>query len=206
MGRMEPISTGVPHGKGPVDVVVTGASTGGPPAVERILAALPRRFRVPVVICQHMPPGFTQLWAERLDHVSKLTVREAVDREVLEPGRAYVAPIGMQARLERGPQGRRVRLFEDFADSLHVPSIDILMSSVAECYGSLSLGVLLTGLGADGALGMLSLRRAGGHTIAQDEATSQAYPMPGSAVELGAVAESMPLERIADRVMELAEL
>lgn len=191
-------------GAGPVGVVVVGASAGGPAAVERLLRGIPEDFAPPVVICQHMAAGFTRGWAEHLDGVCPLRVREAADREALRPGDVLVAPIGRHARFDRFRDGRRLRLVPDFADSLHVPSVDFLMSSAADCYGSLAVGVLLTGMGSDGALGMLALRRAGGYTIAQDESTCVAYGMPGSAVELGAVAEILPLERILDRVLALA--
>jgi two-component system chemotaxis response regulator CheB len=185
----EPI--GVPFGGVPLDVVVIGASTGGPPTVEHILRELPRDFPAPVAICQHMPPGFTETWALRLDSVSRLHVREARFGEPFEPGNAYLAPIGKHMRIKRENKHAVVSLDMDFADSLHVPSIDILMSSVAHAYGSRALAVLLTGLGTDGALGMLAVRRAGGHTITEAEDSAVAYSMPGSAVEIGAAAQEM---------------
>ncbi len=181
----------MPFGGVPLDVVVIGGSTGGPPTVEHILREVPRDFRAPIAICQHMPPGFTQTWAERLDSVSRLRVREARFGEAFEPGNAYVAPIGRHMRIQRENKHASVSLDIDFADSLHVPSIDILMSSIAHCYGSRALGVLLAGLGQDGALGMLALRRAGGHTITETEESAVAYSMPGSAVEMGAAAQEV---------------
>lgn len=204
MSGQHAVPAGVPMGAGPVGVVVVGASAGGPPAVERFLRGIPADLGCPVVICQHMPAGFTHGWAGHLDDACALRVREAVDGDILRPGEVLVVPVGRQARFARASGGRRLRLVPDFADCLHVPSVDFLMSSAAECYGSLTLGVLLTGLGSDGALGMLAVRRAGGYTIAQDESSCFAYGMPGSAVELGAVAEVLPLERIAERVLALA--
>jgi two-component system chemotaxis response regulator CheB len=138
-----------------------------------------------------MPPGFTQTWAERLDSVCRLRVKEATYGEPFVPGTVYVAPTGKHMRIKREGKEASVVLDMDFADSLHVPSIDILMSSMAQAYGSRALGVLLTGLGQDGALGLLALRRAGGHTIAETEDSAVAYSMPGSAVEMGAAAEEV---------------
>lgn len=196
----EPV--GVPFGSVPLDVVAIGASTGGPPTVEQLLRELPRDFRAPVAICQHMPPGFTQTWAERLDSVCRLRVKEAKYGEPFVPGIAYVAPIGKHMRVLREGKEAQVVLDIDFADSLHVPSIDILMSSVAQAYGSRALGVLLTGLGQDGALGMLAVRRAGGHTITETEDSAVAYSMPGSAVELGAAAEEVAAANLSAVVMD----
>jgi two-component system chemotaxis response regulator CheB len=188
----------------PLDAVVIGASTGGPPSVEHIVRELPRGFRAPVAICQHMPSGFTATWAERLDSISRLRVKEARFGDTFEHGNIYVAPAGKHMRILREDKDATVALDSDFADSLHVPSIDILMSSVAQAFGSRSLAVLLTGLGQDGALGMLAVRRAGGHTITEAKDSAVAYSMPGSAVEMGAAAEEvlapdMP-QAIIDRV------
>jgi len=196
----EPV--GVPLGSVPLDAVVIGASTGGPPMVEQILRDLPRDFRAPVAICQHMPPGFTQAWAERLDSICRLRVKEARFGDVFEAGTAYVAPIGKHMRVQRENKHAALTLDADFADSLHVPSIDILMSSVAQAFGSRALGVLLTGLGQDGALGLLAVRRAGGHTITEAEDSAVAYSMPGSAVELGAAAEEVSASEMGPVIIE----
>lgn len=190
---------GVPVGGRPYDIVAIGASTGGPPAVEQLLDHLPRDFRTPIVICQHMPPGFTALWAERLDRrFDRFDVSEARFGDPLRPRRVYIAPIGKHLRVRREGDAGEIVLDRDFADSLHVPSIDIMMGSVAQAYGSKSLGVLLTGLGSDGASGMLAIRRAGGHTMCQDESSAVAYSMPGSAVEIGGAAEQVPIEYMGD--------
>lgn len=194
--------TGVPIGGRPLDAVLIGASTGGPPAVERILSALPQDFSAPILICQHMPLGFTELWAERLDTACGLSVREARNGDALESGTALVAPIGRHLRFRRDEDGREVsvRLDKDFSDSLHVPSIDMMMSSAAQVLGSRALAVLLTGLGADGALGMLAVRRAGGHTIAEAAESAVAYSMPGSAVELGAALEEASIDEMGSLI------
>ena len=184
---------GVPKGAVPLDAVVIGASTGGPSTVEAILRALPRDFRAPIAICQHMPPGFTAGWAQRLNDVCRLKVKEASFGELFEKGHVYIAPIGKHMRFQRekDSSAATIILNKDFADLLHVPSIDIFMSSAAEAFGSRSLAVLLTGLGSDGASGMLAIHRAGGRTISESADSAIAYSMPGSAVELGAAAEEV---------------
>lgn len=176
----------------PAAAVLIGASTGGPPTVEQILRAVPSGFPAPVAICQHMPPGFIERWAERLDPLSWLEVKEAEDGEPFVRGKAYIAPIGRHLRF--GGSGRTVtiRLDPDFADAFFVPSIDYLFSSGAEAFGSRAVGVLLSGLGSDGALGLLSLRRAGSYTIAERPDSAIAPSMPESAANLGA-----PLELVA---------
>lgn len=189
--------TGIPLCVDGYDAVFIGASTGGPPAVEQILRELPHTFPAPISVCQHMSPGFTKIWAERLDSVCRLSVVEARFGDRLEPGRVYIAPVGRHMRFSAEDGGRTIVLDRDFADSIHVPSIDIFMSSAARAFGSRSLGVLLTGLGADGAQGMLAIRRAGGYTLAQTDESAVAPSMPSSAKKLGAIAEECPIEEMA---------
>lgn len=195
--------SGVPVNTGPYDALVIGASFGGPPVVESILEALPADFPLPVAVVQHIAPGVTKAWAERLARSCSIDVVEASNQAVFSAGRAFIAPAGMQMRIMRGSRGYRVRLDQDWADSLHVPSVDTLMASVAQACGSRTLAVLLTGLGSDGANGMLAVRLAGGYTIGQDQATSTSYGMPGSAARLGAVVEELPGPKIPARVVEL---
>jgi two-component system chemotaxis response regulator CheB len=198
-------SAGVPVWMGAFEVVVIGASFGGPPAVERVLAELPRGFAVPVVICQHISPGHTAQWAELLNSRCKLRVAEAVRGESLEPGRAYVAPAGRHLRFTRagGGESARIRLDADFADSLHVPSIDLMFSSAAQVFGARTLAVLLTGMGSDGSTGMLAVRRAGGHTIVESGGPAASFSLPGAAVGIGAVVEKLPIDELSRRVAEL---
>lgn len=191
------LPTGVPLGGTPLEAVVMGASTGGPPAVEAIVASLPHTFPAPIIVCQHMPPGFTELWAERLDGVCHMRAKEAAYGELLEPGTVYIAPIGYHLRFRRENGEVSAVLDRDFADSLHVPSIDFMMSSAAQAYGSKAMGVLLTGLGSDGALGMLAMRQAGCFTVCQAEESALAPSMPVSAKQLGAAAEEAELEELA---------
>lgn len=198
--------SGVPANTGPFDALVIGASFGGPRAVERILVALPRRFRLPVAVCQHITPGMTSLWADALCSKCRVKVVEAVSHAAFEPGTVHIAPAGKQMRLFKAGGRSMVRLDPDFADSLHVPSIDVLFSSAAQTFGSRTLAVVLTGLGNDGTIGMLQIRQAGGYTIGESVETAASYSMPGSAHEAGAVVEQLPLDRIADRIIELGSV
>ncbi|MDP2232415.1 MAG: CheB methylesterase domain-containing protein [Actinomycetota bacterium] len=194
---------GVPVPTGPFDILVIGASLGGPPAVERVLAALPATFPIPVAIVQHMAAGFVAGWVERLGQHCALRVKEAVNYEHLLPGTVHVAPTGLQMRIGGMRRKPVMRLDPDFSDSLHVPSVDMLMSSAAHVFGSGTLAVLLTGIGSDGACGMLAVRMAGGYTLAESSASAVSYGMPGSAAKLGAVVELLDLERIPARIVEL---
>lgn len=195
---------GTPSHMGPYDAVIIGASFGGPPAVEAVLSELPRKFPAPIAICQHICPGFTAGWAARLNRITKLKVSEAKSGTMIEPGHVYVAPAGYQTRFTRVGKEVYLRVDEDYADSLYVPSVDQMMRSAPAAFGSHTLGILLTGLGSDGASGMLAIRQAGGYTIAESADTAASHSMPGSAVELGAVVEQLPIGKVASRVIELS--
>lgn len=182
----------IPIGGFPAAAVVIGASTGGPPVVEQILRALPLHFPAPIAICQHMSPGFVEQWAERLDPLCWLHVKEADHGEPFERGTVYLAPQGRHLRFWRDATGPRIRLDADAAGSVHVPCIDFAFTSAAEVFGSRALGVLLTGLGSDGALGLQALRRVGAYTIVEDPASAVAPSMPSSAIEAGAALEIVP--------------
>lgn len=195
--------TGVPASMGPFELLVIGASFGGPKAIESILCDVPRGLSMPIVVCQHITSGMTKIWAESLAHRCRRRVTEAEKRENLRPGVVYIAPAGVQMRVMRTPSGPQSRLDEDFTDSLHVPSIDVLFSSAAREFGSRTLAVLLTGLGCDGASGMVQIRHAGGYTIGESSLTAASYSMPGAAADAGGVVEQLPLSRIAYRIKEL---
>jgi two-component system, chemotaxis family, protein-glutamate methylesterase/glutaminase len=177
-------------------VIAIGASTGGTVAIETILAALPADAP-PVVIVQHMPAGFTRALAARLDSVSPLAVREAAGGEALVPGVALLAPGDRHLRVRRGQGGLVAQLGDGVPVSRHCPSVDVLFHSVAEAAGPRATGVLLTGMGDDGAEGLLAMHRAGAWTIAQDEATSVVFGMPAEAIRRGAADDVLPLPRIA---------
>lgn len=185
---------------GGADVVVVGASTGGPPALQALIPALPAGFAAGVVVVQHIPAGFTRALAGRLDGASALSVREAEQGDRVRPGEVLVAPGGRHLTfVERGGELFVVLDFEP-SDSLHRPSVDVTMRSAAELRGRRSAGVLLTGMGTDGAWGMWAIRARGGWTLAESEESCVVYGMPRAAVELGAASEVVPLGKMAARL------
>ncbi|MBA4803346.1 MAG: chemotaxis response regulator protein-glutamate methylesterase [Brevundimonas sp.] len=182
-------------------LVAIGASTGGVEALLTVIGGFPANCP-PTVVTQHMPASFTASFAARLDRVCAPRVSEARDGDPLEIGRVYIAP-GGEAHLEIERRGGRLvcRLVEGDLTSGHRPSVDRLFGSVAEVAGPAAAGALLTGMGRDGAEGLLRMRRAGAQTIAQDETTSVVFGMPRVAWELGAVQQQLPLEAIAGAVL-----
>ena len=181
-------------------VVVIGASTGGTEALRLILDGMPAAAP-PIVIAQHMPGAFTGAFAQRLNAISRIEVREATDGEYLQPGLALIAPGGRHIELLRSGSTLRCRIYDGPLVSRHRPSIDVLFDSAARALGDRAVGVLLTGMGADGANGMVTLRRRGAHTIAQDKASCIVYGMPREAVTRGGVTESLPLGQIAAAIL-----
>ena len=179
---------------GAMELCVIGASTGGPAALQAILERLPADFPLPVAIVQHMPLGFTAPFARRLNTLCRLDVREAVDGMRLEPGRVVVAPAGLQLRLTRGLV---VTLSAESAGARHSPSVDVLFTSAAQARPGRVLGVLLTGMGEDGAEGLGVIRAGGGITVAESEASCVVYGMPRAALERGAAQHVLPIGAIA---------
>jgi two-component system chemotaxis response regulator CheB len=182
------------------DLVVIGTSTGGPAALQAVIPALPADLRVPVLVVQHMPIGFTRSLAERLDQRSDLMVREARDGEPLLPGRVLIAPAGRHLKVHRVQGEARVHLDYEPMEALHRPSVDVLMQSAARAYGAALLGVVLTGMGADGVEGLRAIKAAGGRTLAESEDTCVIYGMPKAAIEAGVVHRVAALDRIADEI------
>jgi two-component system chemotaxis response regulator CheB len=184
-----------------VDAVAVAASTGGPAALQALIPRLPAALPAALLVVQHIPPGFTRSLAERLDARSALAVSEAVEGEEVRPGRVLIAPAGRHMRVERRQGRARVRFVDEPRDALHRPSADVLMGSVAEAYGARSLGVVLTGMGSDGALGLGAIRAAGGVTLAQSEESCVIYGMPKAAVDAGVVDRQVALEALADEIL-----
>jgi two-component system chemotaxis response regulator CheB len=185
-------------------VIAVGASVGGTEAIRELLGGMPADGPG-IVIVQHMPERFTRNFAERCDRLSAMRVREAEDGAPVVQGEALIAPGGYHMRLASDGAGYRVRLDQSAAVNRHRPSVDVLFHSVAATAGSNAVGVILTGMGADGARGLLAMRRAGARTIAEDEASCVVYGMPREAVALGAAEYVLPMPRIAQVALELAE-
>jgi len=190
-------------GAGGFACVAIGTSTGGPVALSQILPKLPAGFPIPIVVVQHMPPGFTRPLAERLASASRIAVVEGTDGMPLAPGTAIIAPAGQQLRLQKSPGAVRVALSADEQRSLHVPSVDVMAASVGETYGSGALGVILTGMGHDGVQGLRVIKDCGGYVVGQDEASSVVYGMPRAAAAAGLVDRVVPLEAVPRALCEL---
>lgn len=184
-------------------IVVIGASTGGTEALREILTGLPADAPA-IAIVQHMPPGFTAAFARRMDSLSKINVTEAVDGMLLRAGSAIIAPGDQHMILRRVAGGYRVNVADGPYVSRHRPSVDVLFRSAAAAAGHNALGILLTGMGDDGARSLGEMKAAGAHTIAQDEASSVVYGMPREAVRMGNAVQSVALGRMAAAIMGFA--
>ncbi|MGC2062652.1 MAG: chemotaxis response regulator protein-glutamate methylesterase [Thermodesulfovibrionales bacterium] len=185
-----------------VTIVAIGTSTGGPRALQDIIPKLPKEFPVPVVIAQHMPPNFTKPFAERMNYLSQLTVKEAEDGELVRNGVVYIAPGRGHMRLVR----RRgietvISISEDRENFIYRPSVDALMASVAEFFPGRALGVILTGMGNDGMKGMAEMKKGGSRLFAQNEETCVVYGMPKAVVDAGLADKILAIEEIAGEIV-----
>lgn len=181
--------------------IAIGSSTGGVEAVTEVLCGLPANMP-PIVITQHMPPVFTASFARRLSTLCELKVEEGKEQAPLESGKAYIAPGGLHMEVVKSAGGYACRVYDSAPVNNHKPSVDVLFNSVAQQARSEALGIILTGMGKDGARGLLAMRKTGAHTIGQDEASCIVYGMPRAAYELGAVEDVRPLSAIADAIKE----
>lgn len=184
-------------------VIVIGASAGGTQAIAEILANLPAQTPG-IAIVQHMPPKFTWYFAQRLNGHCAMEVREAQNMDRLTRGVVLIAPGGYHMSLERDTKGYFVKVYLDAPVNRHCPAVDVLFQSAACCTGTNALGIILTGMGNDGANGLRALKTAGAHTMAQDEKSCVVFGMPEQAIRLGAACEVLPLERMAGRIVEWA--
>jgi two-component system chemotaxis response regulator CheB len=189
---------------GGFECVAIGTSTGGPVALATVLPKLPASFPLPIVIVQHMPPGFTKALADRLNAVSAISVVEGQNGMRLERGTAVIAPAGQQLTLRRSGTFVEVRLEADAKKSLHVPSVDVLAASVGEVFGAAALGVILTGMGHDGVIGLAVIKKNGGYVIGQDEASAVVYGMPRAAAVAGLVDRVVALGDVARALCDVA--
>lgn len=182
-------------------LVAIGTSTGGPVALQNVLTKLPGDFPHPILLIQHMPATFTAAFAARLNGLCQIGVKEAEDGDVLRPGHAYLAPGGKQMLLEgRGP-GARLRIIEGNDKVNYKPCVDITFASAAKMYGDKVLAIVLTGMGADGRDGARLLKEQGATIWAQDEASCVVYGMPQAVAKAGIASESLPLDRVAQRIL-----
>jgi two-component system chemotaxis response regulator CheB len=184
-----------------VDIVAIGTSTGGPPALQQVIPNLPKDMPVGVVVVQHMPPNFTKSLAQRLDGISALHVKEAEHGEPVTAGMAYISPGDRHLTVRKWGSKTEIALSDKPADALHIPSVDVMMDSVADTYRGRSLGVIMTGMGSDGVKGLSKIKSLGGKIIAQNENSCVVYGMPRAAVEAGITDKIVSVESIAREIM-----
>lgn len=185
-------------------IIAVGASTGGTKALEAVLKLLPPNLPG-MVIVQHMPPVFTKSFAERLDSVCKVHVKEAEDGDLIGPGQVLIAPGNYHMLVEKKGAKYYTKIKQGPPVHHHRPSVDVLFNSVAQAAGINATGVILTGMGADGAKGLLAMKQKGAQTVAQDEATSVVYGMPKVANDIGGATEVLPLQKIADAIIDYSK-
>ena len=185
-------------------LIAIGCSTGGPQALFEIMPTIPADCPAGIVIVQHMPKSFTKPFADRLNNLCALEVREAVDGDEVKPGRVLVAPGGMQFRIvKKSITSSVVKLSPNIENHPHAPSVDIMLKSVAALYGERTIGVILTGMGHDGLEGMKAIKAAKGRTVAQDEASSVVYGMPKAVVEAGCAEKVVSLSKVVGEIMNM---
>ena len=204
-----PIATGSEpavqiSGSHSVDVVVIGISTGGPQALKRLIPQLPNDFPVPVMMVMHMPVGYTEMYAAKLNELSSLEVSEAAEGDELKAGRVFLAPAGRHLFVKHDSNGKIVvHLNARPFDTLHKPSVDVMFQSVAEVYGSRVLGVVMTGMGSDGKQGAAWIKSQGGLVFTEAESSCVVYGMPGAVSEAGLSDKSVALDDMACAIREV---
>jgi two-component system chemotaxis response regulator CheB len=185
------------------EIVAIGISTGGPKALKEILPLFPQDLSVPILIVQHMPPGLTAHFAQRLNTLCSVQVREASHGEIIHPGVVYIAPSGIHMTVDRRSTFLTTICLTSHPENYpHTPSVDVMMQSVAETFHGLAMGIIMTGMGADGALGMKAIRREGGLTVGQDEASCTVFGMPRVCGELGLLQRIVPLSEIPRYIVQ----
>ncbi|HUR83023.1 MAG TPA: chemotaxis response regulator protein-glutamate methylesterase [Thermoanaerobaculia bacterium] len=186
----------------PVDAIVIGSSTGGPPALQHVFSSLPR-LPVPVVVAQHMPPTFTRLFAERVNKLTAWDVKEAQDGEMLEPGTVYIAPGGQQSEIRRIAEGLQIRVFAAGLSDLHAPSVDRLFRSASDACRERLVAIVMTGMGDDGSDSIRTVKERGGRTIAESSDSAIIFGMPAEAIRTGAVDDVLALSAIPAAIQRL---
>ncbi len=186
-----------------IDIVAIGSSTGGPKALQDVIPRLPQNFPVPIILVQHMPKAFTGSFAARLSSISHIKVIEAAGGEIIKPGTAYLSPGDKHLSVVKEKREDFVTLLSNEPeDTINRPSISVMMESVAKGYPGKALGVILTGMGSDGLLGMKKIKETGGRTIAQDEETCVVYGMPKAVVDAGIADKVLPIYKIGDEIIK----
>lgn len=185
---------------GKLEIIALGISTGGPNALREVFAKLSPQIKVPMVVVQHMPAGFTEEFAQSLNTICPLEVKEANDGDLLKPGRILIAPGNKHVIVEKRSLANVVRVIETEPRNGHRPSVDVLFESVAEMFKNHALGVIMTGMGKDGAAQLAEMRKQGARTLGQDKDSSIVYGMPKVAYELGGVQKQVPLSEMANEI------
>lgn len=198
--KKEPVVIKELRAPGAIDIVALGISTGGPNALREVFAKIDPKFQRPILVVQHMPAGFTKEFAASLDRICPLAVKEAEDGDLIHPGQIYIAPGDFHIKVEKSTLCNVVRLSKEDQRNGHRPSADVLFESVAKVYQNRALGVIMTGMGRDGAAQLAEMRKQGAWTLGQDEKSSIVYGMPKAAWELGAVQKQVSLENMADEI------
>lgn len=212
--KVRPASSGIHHQpvtpsgprlySGKVALIAIGVSTGGPKALQDVLPLFPADFPLPILVVQHMPKGFTGPFAERLNQLSKLSVKEAEHGELIKAGTAYIAPGGLHMKaIRKKITEASIELTELPAQLLHKPSVDVMMLSVAESFSGRCLGAIMTGMGSDGLEGMKAIKKGGGKTVAQDEESCVVYGMPKAVVDAGIADKVVPLSKMTVEIINM---
>lgn len=192
--------------KGSFQCLVIGSSTGGPTALQTILSTLPGNLPISIAVSQHMPAGFTKAFAERLNKYSQWEVKEAENGDILEYGKAFIAPGGYHMTLRKNGEEVKIEISKRCAEDKYVPSVDKLFLSASQVFADATLGVVLTGMGNDGKEGAIAIKKAGGKVIAESEKTAIVYGMPKEVLSANAVDFSLPLEEISREIVELTSV
>lgn len=198
---IQPGHTAPPKRHKKIDIIALGSSTGGPPALQTLISALPRNLPVGMVIAQHMPPMFTKSLAERLDSLSSVTVREAADGDPIEAGTVLIAPGGKHLTVKRYGGRARAVVSTEPSDTLYKPCVDVMLNSVAAAYGANIMTVILTGMGSNGLEGSRKVKSGGGIVIAQDEESCVVYGMPRAVAEARLTDHVAPIDGIAAEIV-----
>jgi two-component system chemotaxis response regulator CheB len=181
--------------------IALGISTGGPMSLQRVIPLISKKLTIPMFVVQHMPPKFTKSLAERLNGLSDVEVKEAEDKEIVRGGVVYIAPGGFHMTIDKTTNSQnQIKISEQPTDTLHRPSVDVMMNSVIKVYNKYALGVIMTGMGRDGADAIKELKMKGGYSIAQDEDTCVVYGMPKAIVDAGNADAILPLDSIANTI------